>query len=435
MIPTVINTAGEREREARSPRANGVEALGLMCVILATLWPFCFAFGVLGHSAFISRAAYWPLALGAVWVLVVSPWWHRDTAESLGLGNPRRLWRLLRDAPRARRWRLIAAMTAVFAGLNFITLTQWPLVRAFLKLPPSAAAWPVPAILLLGVVLSAFVVTCLIRYDNFGSAFRAAMVVSAALILYAGSAAVLQRGWAAFERFEPGRFGLDVVAYMFWGYLQQLLFTAYFGTRLRKAFAPSLGPPVPAERRARSVLFAALGAAVTLAPVVWLMVRGLYGVAAAPLGLLAWCVVFALPVGAVWMWFYARDRRRLLVASCAGLFFGLIHIPSYGLVLVTAGLGTILAWLFMEDRTRNLSALGFIHGFLGSTFGNLFNGKEAGALRVNFRVGPWNVDTPTASVLIVPLLCLAAFLALTVWSWRRCSEPLPTVTACGAPPR
>ena len=73
----------------------------------------------------------------------------------------------------------------------------------------------------------------------------------------------------------------------------------------------------------------------------------------------------------------------------------------------------------MEDRTRNLCALGFIHGLLGSTFGRLFNGQSAGALRVNFRVGPWNIDEPTASALIVPLLCLAVFFALTVWCWRR----------------
>ena len=419
MTPAIINTAGEPEPEARSRRANGLEALGLMCVILATLWPFCFAFGVLGHSAFIRRAASWPLVLVAVWVLGVSPWWHGDTAESLGLGNPRRLWRTLRAAPRARRWRLLAVMATVFAGLNFITLTQWPLVRAFLKLPRSAAAWPTAEILLLGVVLSAFIVTCLIRYDNFGSAFRAALAVSAALLIYAGAAAVLQRGWAAFERFEPGRAVLDVLAYAFWGYLQQLLFTAYFGTRLRKAFAPSPHPPVPPERRTHLVLRGALGAAATLAPAVWLTVRGLYGPAAAPPGLLAWSMVFALPVGAVWMWFFCLDRRRLLVASLAGLFFGLIHIPSYGLVLVTAGLGTILAWLFMEDRTRNLSALGFIHGFLGSTFGKLFNGDAAGALRVNFRVGPWNMDAPSALALIGPLLCLAAFLALAAWCWRR----------------
>ena len=101
-----------------------------------------------------------------------------------------------------------------------------------------------------------------------------------------------------------------------------------------------------------------------------------------------------------------------------------------GAAELAGGLGVMLAWLFMEDRTRNLSALGFIHGFLGSTFGKMFNGADAGALRVNYRVGPWNVEDPAAHALIVPVLCLAGIFALSAWCWRRLpSEPLPA-TSC-----
>jgi hypothetical protein len=128
--------------------------------------------------------------------------------------------------------------------------------------------------------------------------------------------------------------------------------------------------------------------------------------------------LFAMPVGAVWTNFYCRDKRRLLVATLAGSFFGLIHIDSYGLVLVTFGLGTVLAYVFMEDRFRNLSALALIHGFLGSTFGKLFRSEAAGSLRVNYRVGPWNVENPSAWMLIIPLLCLAAYSTLAIWAWR-----------------
>jgi len=419
MDGTVINTAGEPERERRSPRANAVEALGFACLILATLWPFCFGLGVLGNSAAIRQAAQWPIALMMVWILLISPWWHGDTAESLGLGNPRRLWRTLRTAAPARRWRLIAAIGSVLLVLNYVTVTQWPLVRRFFKLPPSALGWPEPAIVLFGVVMSALAVTCLIRYDNFPSAFRAALIVSVALIFYAGAGAVLHRGWGAFAAFEPKRYPLDVLAYIFWGFIQQLAFTAYFGTRLRKAFGP--GPRSPHSKRP-AVLGVAIASA-TLAPTVWLLVRTLYGPAAAPLGMLAWAIVFAAPVGAVWGWFYARDPRRLLVATLSGLVFGLIHIDSYGLVLVTWGLGTILSWLFMEDRTRNLIALAFIHGFLGSTFGKLFGKASAGNLRVDYRVGPWNIEEPAAYILIVPMICLAAFLLLTVWCWRNLRPP------------
>ena len=119
----------------------------------------------------------------------------------------------------------------------------------------------------------------------------------------------------------------------------------------------------------------------------------------------------------------------MLVATLSGSFFGLIHIDSYGLVLVTFGLGTILAWVFMEDRYRNLSALGFIHGFLGSTFGKLFKGSAAGVLRVDYRVGPWSVDEPTGSVLIIPLLCLVIYAGLLVWAIRRYTPEQQSLTS------
>src|SRR5678816_2462857 len=129
-------------------------------------------------------------------------------------------------------------------------------------------------------------------------------------------------------------------------------------------------------------------------------IRDSYGSDQGPVAMLFWFGVFAFPVGAVWTHFFCRDKKRMLVATLSGSFFGLIHIDSYGLVLVTFGLGTILAWVFMEDRYRNLSALGFIHGFLGSTFGKLFKGSAAGVLRVDYRVGPWSVDDPNVTVLI-----------------------------------
>jgi hypothetical protein len=74
------------EREARSRRSNVLEALGLATVTFVVLWPFCFGWGVLGDSARVRYLAQLPLALGFVWVFLVSPFWHRDTLESLGLG-------------------------------------------------------------------------------------------------------------------------------------------------------------------------------------------------------------------------------------------------------------------------------------------------------------------------------------------------------------
>jgi hypothetical protein len=100
-----------------------------------------------------------------------------------------------------------------------------------------------------------------------------------------------------------------------------------------------------------------------------------------------------------------------MVATLTGAIFGGIHIDSYGLVLVTAMLGTALAYAAMEDRFRNLAALAVAHGVLGSTFGKLF--RNAGELSVNYHVGPWHAErTPT--VLIVPALCLAICAVLIV---------------------
>src|SRR4051794_35165435 len=93
---TVTNTAGEIEREARSRRSNVLEALGLATFTFVVLWPFCFGWGVLGDSQRVRDLAQLPLALGFLWIFLVSPFWHRDSLESLGLGNPIRLWRMLR---------------------------------------------------------------------------------------------------------------------------------------------------------------------------------------------------------------------------------------------------------------------------------------------------------------------------------------------------
>jgi hypothetical protein len=313
-------------------------------------------------------------------------------------------------------------MTVVFSALLLLAFYRWPDVVRMFHLPRRAVRWEHQGfagnlrIGLFAVPMSLLIVTCAIRYDNFFPAFRTALKISAALLVYAGTAALLHRGWQPFAAISPRALALSVFAYVFWGFFQQLFFTSYLGTRLRKGFAPSPCPralPSAGLRWKYALIFGAVASA-TLAPAMWLAIRALAGRDAAHVGLLAWSVVFAFVPGAVWGWFYSRDPNRLLVATVTGLFFGLIHIDSYGLVLVTAGLGTILAWVCMEDRNRNLVALGFIHGFLGSTFGKLFKNAEAGALRVDYRVGPWNVDEPTASVLIIPMIVLAAFVTLLI---------------------
>jgi hypothetical protein len=421
VIHTVLNTAGEAERESRSRRANALEALVVAAAVMAVLWPFCFGCGVLGESRAIQRMAQMPVAVFIVWALIGSPFWHRDSLESLGLGNPVRLWNRLREQ---RAW-MLALVVALFGSLFMVSIANWPDTAKVFRLGNEARLWPLSSdgiakMTCFSALLSAFVVTCVVRYDNLTSALRVALTISGALVVYAGVAAVLHRGWTVFSVIDPARYPLDVIAYVFWGGLQQSVFTAYFSTRLRKGFRPAgdIRNTVPVQDRHRRVLIGGVISALTIAPMLWLAVRGLYGAAAAPFTLMITFAAFALPAGAVWTHYYCKDKRRLLVATLAGSFFGLIHIDSYGLVLVTFGLGTVLAYVFMEDRFRNLSALALIHGFLGSTFGKLFRGEAAGALRVDYRVGPWNVDNPSAWMLIIPLLCLAMYAGLAIWVWR-----------------
>jgi hypothetical protein len=416
------NTAGEPEVEKRSRRANAIEALGICALTFLVLWPFCYACGVLGENASIRHLAEQIILVAIGYALVISPFWHGDTAESLGLGNPRRLWRILCGASLPRRIALCAVMAATFAGLIALAFARWPDVVRMFHLPRRAVHWEHQGLggwlhmASFAVPLSLVITTCAIRYDNFIPAFCTALTISAALLLYAGTAALLHRGWQPFAALSPADLALGILAYVFWGFFQQLFFTSYLGTRMRKGFAPGKNRDGYASRalQIRSAITCGAIAAATLAPAMWLAMRAVSGADAAPIGLLAWASVFAFVPGAAWGWFYAIDPKRLLVATLTGVFFGLIHIDSYGLVLVTAGLGTILAWVFMEDRNRNLVALGFIHGFLGSTFGKLFKSRDAGALRVDYRVGPWNVEEPSAGVLIIPSIVLIAFLVLLI---------------------
>ncbi len=427
MSQIIPNTANEPEREVRSRRANMLDAFGIVCAVLFVAWPFAFGWGVLGHANWVR-----PTALGAfyvlfAWVLVGSPFWHGDTTDSLGLGNPLRLYRRIRDHGDPERWRLLATFLLVFGGLVFFCLADWPDASKFFRLPRNYREWPDSPLLWTALVVasicaSAIVASCAIRYENLGSAFGLALKLSLLLLACAVLAAWLYQGDKAFAKLntqeELRDHSLDAAAHMFWGLIQQFIFTGFFANRLRKAFAPSLSPGniIPAGQRWLPVLFGGLVAAAVLGPGMWLAVRAVHG-ERVPLGLLAGCAGFAFPIGAVWTYFFARDKRRMLVATLSGSFFGLIHIDSYGLVLVTTILGTIFAYAAMEDRFRNLAAFAFVHGLLGATLIKLFAGK--GILKISLSVGPWTVKQPSAAVLIVPVVCLVLYAVGALWAARR----------------
>jgi hypothetical protein len=90
--------------------------------------------------------------------------------------------------------------------------------------------------------------------------------------------------------------------------------------------------------------------------------------------------------------------------------------------MVTFLLGIFLTYVFMKDANRNLVALGFIHGLLGSSFGMFFSHAKAGPLTVDYGVGPSHVHNPTWGVLIVPALCMLAYLCLIIWYLKFADE-------------
>lgn len=422
-------TAGDWELEAKPRRHNALEAIGLYTFLMAVQWPFCYVFGTWMGNSTVQTIAWFPIVAGAVYLLVASPFLHRDSLESWGLGNPRTLWRMLNEGPAWKRAALAATVLAILLALNWVNYLRWEDVAKFFNFHKTPIRdfhthWPGRVFVFgFGMFLSSLIVLFGIRYDNFGSAFKTAMWIALPLFFLICLGAWVQRGWEAFSVFDPVNFTIAVLGYLFWGFTQQLLFSSYFGTRLRKAFGPSTsaGNVVAAGRRLPVTLGFGLGIAGVAAPGMFLGIRWIYGAEEVPPVTLLWFFAFLLPLGALYGHFWCRDRKRLLVATLTGSFFAFIHIESYGLVAATFVLGVVLCYVFMEDRNRNLVALGFIHGLLGSTLGWLFSKGQSGALEIDYRVGPWNVDDPALGVVAFPMLVIAVYLGILFW----CARNLP----------
>ncbi len=418
----VRTTAGDMEQERFSPKANFIEGIGLMIFILVFLWIIAYAFGVMQDVKGAKLFSEILMVGGALYMLFVAPFLHRDTAANWGLGTPWGLWRLLKESTPAKRALLLVIVVALFIGLNALNIYHWEKVLKFLNLHRTGMiAWKgsfpgAIGMVTFGSILSLLIITFGIRYDNFLSAFRTAMIIALPLFVLIILAAMMQRGMAAFEGISISAFLIGIFGYVFWGFVQQLLFSSYLGTRIRKGFAPSTSPSnaIDPENRLRFTLVSSFLAAFLTAAGLFILLRRNHGEAIPDWTFFAFGAFF-LPLFAAYAWFFAIDRKRLLVATLSGSCFGLIHINSYGLVAVTFLLGIALTYVFMEDKNRNLVALGFIHGLLGSSFGTFFSKGKSGALEVDYSVGPWNVDNPTWGVLVFPVLCILFYGVLILW--------------------
>lgn len=431
-VMIIQNTAGEIERERHSRRFNALEAFAIYTFVLVVLWPFAYYFGVLREDKSIEGWAQIPLILGGIYLLFVTPFVHRDSLDSWGLGNPRRLWKMVRTGTPFQRTGLPAILLGMFLLLNYVVYWRWAdVVKLFGLRKVNIGGLPlaefnqhapqVAVVFLFGALLAAAYLLYAVRYDNFVPAFLMAIKVSLPLAgaIFAGALVTgYLQGTNPFEGLSASKYILDVLGYTFWGFIQQLLFTAYLGNRFRKAFPPSTSPTntlEPERRLGFALLFGALGGIATGLLAVW-GIGMAYPDNPVPMSTLLWFFIFTAPLWAWYGYVLALDRKRLLVSTLAASCFAFIHINSYGLVGATWLLGTILIYLSMEDRYRNLVAMGCMHGLLGSTLGQLFDKGKSGQMKIEYGVGPWNIDEPTLGVLWFPLACIAVYIALMVWS-------------------
>lgn len=355
----LANTSGELEQETKSRKYNAIEFFGAMILVLSVLWLFAYPLGVLMGIEIVNTISYIILGIAAIWLLV-SPLVHKDEFSGWGLGNPKALYTNIKNSKNPKKIALISIVVLLIVGLTAALNIFWVEVAGFLQISENqalefqqSAIGPV-VIIAGGVAVSFLFATVLLRYDNFLSALKTALKVIGVLAALMIVCALLINGLAVFLSFDPASFALNFFGYIFWGAIQQLLFSSYFGTRVRKGFAPAEEPQ------------------------------------------------------------YVRERR-FWISLLNGFFFGLLHIPSWELMLITWLLGVFLSYVFMEDKNRNLIALGVIHGLLGSMLGWLFASPEAEGLNVEMSVGPWSVDYFDPMIFIVVGIIIAGFSAAIIY--------------------
>ncbi len=363
---SVRNTAGELEQEMFSRKENLVEFFAAMTFILVDLWFIAYPAVLLG-IAWLNVLSIVLLVIGALFLFLIGPNLHRDEFTGWGLGNPLYFYRSFKKETGAKRILPVAIVCVIIIGLTTAAFVFWVEVAVFLGMSAEAAiamkqtANGTSMIIALGFVIAFLFATIVIRYDNFLPALLTAFKIIIPLALLLLGLAFLLMGFAAFSDFSASAFVLNFFGYIFWGAIQQLLFSSYFGTRVRKGFGP-------AEKS-------------------------------------------------------ENDKRKMFwVAFLNGSFFGLLHIPSWSLLAVTWFLGIFLSYVFMKDKNRNLIALGVIHGFLGSMLGWLFSSGKAGGSEIEMSVGPWNVEYFDVSIFIVVGILVAFFSICMVYVAKKWKE-------------
>ncbi len=360
-VRAIQNTAGELEQETKTRKSNAIEFFLTMTIVLVTLWLMAYP-AVLLDIEWLNTTAIVILAVGAIILILIGPNVHRDEFSGWGLGNPKYLIRDIKEANKTNKIILISIVLFLIISLTAAFYVFWTVIADFIGINEVQAieikegAGGTSLILGAGVIVSTLFATVLIRYDNFLSALKTSLKIIGALALLMIVCALLINGPQAFLNFDPLNFILNFFGYIFWGTIQQLLFSSYFGTRVRKGFAPAKDPK-------------------------------------------------------------KIKKKRFWVAFLNGSFFGLLHIPSWELLGITWFLGIFLSYVFMQDKNRNLVALGVIHGFLGSMLGWLFS--SGGTVDVEMSVGPWSLDYFDPSIFIFVGTLVVIYIIAMIYIYKK----------------
>lgn len=291
---TIVNAAGEEERDRLSPRANLISVGVVLALLLIGMW-------------LLPRGPGDVLLLGVgLYVTIVARLVHRSGSESWGLPNPFRLPGYVRTLDRRGRLRLLAALVALALWTVLSVLPAW------LRLLQRAGVrryWPVHYValadrpglaILFGLVVFVLLALLVIRWDRWRSAPR---LLAWGAVLWAGVlliAVATGHGHRLPELVSVTRVP-EIFFYSLWAILQQYCFLGYFNGRLRRGFGP--GRHRLAAALATGAVFAALH------PPAW------------------WLVLATFPVGVIYGWLFQEDRYRNLFViglthGVAGTMYG-----------------------------------------------------------------------------------------------------------------
>ena len=367
-IPLLANPAGELEQETKGRLWNLLEPVIMMSLLQIVMWGIWYPYVLYDENLGIKMEflglrldtlSYILMGIMALF-LFASPFIHKDTMRGWGL-NPKFMIEAIKGKDKKQRAFAIL-ITAIFVAIGMVAFFfLWDEIAGALFSMNGVEAseflaepYGIPAVLGMGGAAGFLLSFFVVRYDNFLNALKVALIIIGVLgggmIIFG----FLIGAPMDFESIDWGNFAINFLGYIFWGALQQFLFASYFGTRFRKAFSPShefSDPRNPTGKEERKLYL-----------------------------------------------------KRIWVSVISGSYFGLIHVPSWNLVLFTWVLGIFLSWLYMKDKNRNLLALGIIHGFLGSLGGAIFSSDI-----LNLSVGP----TTDESIALAPnFWIVAVFLIL-----------------------